>query len=221
MTHTVFGVLLDKLGQARQVDVKMNRHGYFEQRARCWATPSSGLRTRQAAHIPVDISHNKELVVGEVVHLERDKHENAWAVAHVDFDPPEGVPLWWSPALTFNRDDGGDVEVTALAITPRPAQTGIRHLPLTFLEGKVDYRGCTKRWSLEPNRRQLLERAAAAYVLERGQPIYVREPERNLDGLSEAEKYVMLNEQYDEQYEQARMQNKLMIRPCGPILSVR
>jgi hypothetical protein len=142
----------------------------------------------QPATIQVNVGHNPLHVVGQVVHLERSS-KYLWAVAHVDdgVGAPDYGPAFWS-AETDSYRDGTDIELTALALTQFPAQIGLR--PLTFLRGALDYRGCTRRWSLERSERELLERAAAGHLeRRRREPLLVHDLDaqpptqrRSLDG---------------------------------------
>lgn len=59
MKTTVVGPVMDRDGMAHKRDLwARNRDGLFEARNRQWATPSHGLRVRQARVIPVDVGHD-------------------------------------------------------------------------------------------------------------------------------------------------------------------
>ena len=176
---TVLGIVMDRDGMAHKRDLwARNKHWAFEARHKLWATPSSEVRAVQSSFIGVDVEHSHEWI-GRVEHMERGPDEKLWAVASISdaFDPPPGLQLFWSPGLTFNKDDGGDVEITSLGIVQHPAQTGIG--PLQFLDGGVEYRGATKRWTssqLDGYRRDLCERACEVHVFRKqGEPLIVRD----------------------------------------------
>jgi hypothetical protein len=111
------------------------------------------------------------LSVGRVEHLELDANGRLWACAMIEeryASLAELEPLYLSPALTWDEHDGGDVEITSVAIVEHPAQLGT--LPLTLLAGGIEWRGATKRWSdseLDGTgfRRGMLERACTTHVL--------------------------------------------------------
>ena len=224
MSIAVVGPLLDALGQARQRRHYMLPTGEWRTRRRQWATPSHGVRKRQASFIGVDLSHDRNWI-GQVEHLERDAHGRLWCAAEIEdrYMPPSWLePLYWSPSLVWNEGTNDDVEITSVAITDAPAQTGT--LPLKFFPGlSLRYRGATDRLrsaELDSHRRALLERAASAHVHRAaGAPILVHDTEgleRDLDRLGPAERYIALAEQYDEAWQHRPLRH----RP-GRILAVR
>jgi hypothetical protein len=209
MSRTVFGLLQDRDGMARRRSFYRDRHGAMQTRSRTWATPSTGWRTHQPATIRIDLHHNPELTVGELVHIERDKSGRLWGIGHVAdlIAPDEGVKLYFSPSITFDRGTGSDAVIDSVAITPTPAQLGMRGMPLTFLDGALDHRQAVARWrgQVDPGyQRELLTRACNTYLdrraLGRDAPIRVHDEEldRRLDNLSDAERYIMLTRAADD-----------------------
>lgn len=204
---TVIGPLLDRDGIARQRRHVETPSGAWETRRRVWSTPSHGVRDVQAAVIPVDLEHNKRRI-GKVEHLEIDPNGRLWACAMIeDRCAPlaELEKIFFSPALTWDEHDGGDVEITSVAITQHPAQLGT--MPLTILEGGIEWRGATRRWSdseLDRTgfRRGMLERACETHVLRpRGAPLRVHDAngidDRELERLDDAGRYLLLSQQAD------------------------
>jgi hypothetical protein len=237
VTQIVYGVLADELGLSSDRFLEQGSLGP-ELRLRAWATPAAEVRTRQAAHIPVDRDHDG-IAVGELVHLER-RFGKLWAVAEVSDsvnpityvrvgDKTIGLEsdLYWSGSR-LSTPDFEDVIFDSVALTPSTCRVAAR--PVKFLEGALDYRGCTRRWEqLDKLERELLELAAQTVYNRRGQrgaPLYVhdQERERSLEGLSEREKHFLLVEQADAlaeggNYDEAWKNRPLRYRP-GRILSV-
>ena len=177
--------------------------------------------------IPLNIGHDPRRVVGEVVHLERSPHppRRLWLVAHSNWAP--GDEDWYLSAETI-RDDGG-ILLTGVGLTHHPLQRS--NLPVSFLPGLCDWRGCTSRqaWaSLDKRQAGMLERAAEAFVLRRGQPLHVydSEPEHTvgamapnallIDGELHATRAAYLD--YPDRRPPGRMQHSA---PHGGVLNVR
>jgi hypothetical protein len=175
---TAFGLVTDQDGLVWNPEL----------RKRAWATPAAAVASVQNERIPIDVEHS-HVAVGELVDLQRTK-AGLWGIGHVRAralspfvrvrvagetrDIP--VELYWSAERIGSEQDG--ILLTGLSVTSSPATTAPR--PLTILPGKLDHRGCTRRWSgLSQFERELLERAAADHLARRrDEPLYVHEEER-------------------------------------------
>jgi hypothetical protein len=216
--------LLDELGLARQVRAvgSRSRGRSFDVAWHHWATPAGGVRTVQAARIPVNLSHTS-VVVGEVLHLEcAGRH--LWCVA--EFPCPEidlGERELFFSAETDSDRNGGDVLVTGVGLVEETAQTGLS--PARFLPGALRDRG---KWKLEPVQRSVIEHAAVAVrKRRRGDSILVTapppKPVRLDDGgprLVNGEPIPMSNRQLDRSHDYRRPAGQLEYRPCR-IIAVR
>ena len=159
--NTVIGVLATEDGVAH--DPTSHR--------RAWATRSSDIRASQASRIPVDLEHDGQ-PVGEVIHLERDRHGSLWAVAQVDAAPTVAVrvgndivdvptELYFSLSRTpFDED----ILIRSVALTSRPARISAR--PVTWYPGGlVEHVG----WHIPWQQRDLIHRAnESRYTRHRG-----------------------------------------------------
>ncbi len=112
-------------------------------RTRGYSTPASEIRHRQAARIPLDISHDG-VQFGEILDLQL-RGDRVWCVAHADITPPPWLgELYFSPSWEANPD-GSDLVINAVGIG-----TGTRALnvePVTILDGRLSHRHCVgERW---------------------------------------------------------------------------
>jgi hypothetical protein len=80
---TIVSPVLDSLGCGQRREL-VPGGWHPEVRTRSWQTPASELRTRQPARVPINVAHRRDLEVGEVVHLQRDKSGRCWVVGVFD-----------------------------------------------------------------------------------------------------------------------------------------
>jgi hypothetical protein len=182
MTQVVYGIAFDELGHASKEVLAQGPTG-LELRHKAWASPGFALRSVQPAPLRIDLDHDHRWC-GEAVYIERRGNGDVWLVGHVDDSVrPEAhvrlgdelrsveTAVYWSATRIGDEHDG--VELLSVAITPSPARVCAK--PLTFLPGRLDYRGCTRRWKLDSSHAELLERATAAHLERRrsGGPLVV------------------------------------------------
>jgi hypothetical protein len=79
------------------------------------------------------------------------------AVSLVDPELDPDARIYCSAEANFRARDGGDVELTGLALTSSPGGVGLT--PLTIFPGEFDF----FTWSVNAHERELLERAQASY----------------------------------------------------------
>lgn len=167
MSSIVLGPVLDALGLGQSHYLVQGRD-YPEVMTRSWATPATQLRSRQPAST-LNLRHDRGLVLGPIVWLERDQAERCWAVATSEHDVPDR--RWYFSAETDSTRSGEDVVITAVGLVERTAQTGLA--PVTVLPGALaDYRLRDARRGLDPVAEVVLDHAAHRAV---GDPLYVHD----------------------------------------------
>jgi hypothetical protein len=151
-----------------------------ELRRRSFALRATEVRTAQAPWIGIDYGHDRDRILGHVEHLERLPSGAVYAVGTIYGERPEGT-LYFSPATTERRSDGGDVLIERIALTGSPAQICLEEV--SFYDG--DLRGYAK-WQLPERYRGLVERAARiSRSRSASDPIEVYDGERRSVGLDE------------------------------------
>jgi hypothetical protein len=220
--NTVYGQLCDADGLATNGD-------------RYWCTPAEHINRTQATKILVDLDHDPTAVVGEIVHLDRNR-TGLWAVAHInddvapsvnvrvgDLDVPVECDLYWSATRRGNSDTG--IELLSVALTASPARISAR--PVQFLRGQLDYRQVAReRWHLRGSDCELLTRAAHAYLDRRkagGGNIRVHDQEQaarwhQLQGRSAntTQAFAYLEDQYED-WKRGRPTGQVFHRPSKVI----
>jgi hypothetical protein len=133
---------------------------------RTWGLSALDYCERQE-RVALTINHGRK--VGELLYLERDRHDRLVAVARADSNLLGACAWYFSPGVR-HRSDGTEIRLCELALTRRPASVSLP--PVTVLEG--DLAQLTRqRFGIDPSRRKLLERAAGSVRLDG--PLYIRE----------------------------------------------
>jgi hypothetical protein len=138
--NIAIGQLLDELGLAAQhrLEVVPDRTIGFDvrRRGRYWATRPADVRRTQPGGIAITEDHSN-VVLGQVVHLERRAGAGLSAVA--EFDGPEVDPVRM-PSLYFSvstdsKRDFSDVVIKSVGLVERTAQTCTE--PVRFIPGRI------------------------------------------------------------------------------------
>jgi hypothetical protein len=186
-----------------------------------------------AEGIELDADHNGARL-GELVHAELGDDNRLRAVAVLDTDRLEQVeqPVFFSPLFEMrgrdiNRSDtyiARAAQLLGLSLTLETARVGA--LPVSWRRGGLRDPADRYTWPSSWRHSDPLLAHALDYLgsdrqaRTRSATRIVDQRERNLDNLSEAEKYVLLNEQADEIAAASWLHQPLRHRP-GRILSVR
>ena len=138
MTVSLIGVVLTADGLSQSLEVAEDR---WTMRTRSWAVSGLETRSTQANRIPVNVGHDDDKELGEVLSLHRTSQGVVWALAVCDAGNANrllgyGGPLYFSPKTWRNRDDGTDITIEHVAVTERPATVCIP--PLELYVGGID-----------------------------------------------------------------------------------
>jgi hypothetical protein len=127
-------------------------------RQRSWASPASALGKVHPSRIPLDIEHDSDAEVGQVVSLFRSGSGDAWAVATSGAerlaDYPE--PIYFS-AQFASRLEPDNLILAGVALTT--ASASIAKLPIEILRGQLDSRYDRSRWGLSGIRQRVVQHA--------------------------------------------------------------
>jgi hypothetical protein len=149
----IVGVLLTRDGLSSRPEVAAD----WSLWQRSWASPATALRRAQPPRIPLDLEHDPDEEIGQVVSLFRSGSGDAWAVATSEADRlaeyPE--PLYFSAGF-LSRSDPSKLVLDAVALTPESATVAKR--PVEILRGSLER---SWAWQLDGLRKRLVEHAAA------------------------------------------------------------
>jgi hypothetical protein len=128
-------------------------------RQRSWASPASALRKVQPSRIPLDIEHDHQAEVGQVVALYRSGSGDCWAVATSEADrlADYDQPLYFS-AQFRPRFDADNLVLEAVAVTEQSATVAKR--PVEMFRGSLERSWERSRWNLGGLSLRLVEHAA-------------------------------------------------------------
>jgi hypothetical protein len=89
---TIVGILVTKVGLTHRQELTADKWTF---RTRSWACSSLQLHHKQPARIELNIDHDRDNLIGEIVALYRPRNGDCWAVAEapksdhlLDFDQP-------------------------------------------------------------------------------------------------------------------------------------
>jgi hypothetical protein len=158
---TLAGEVLTALG---------HRHG------QTWACSALEVRHEQAPIIPLNLEHDRELQVGEVVGLHRHG-DSLWAICEAGADRLLGFdqPLFYSVEGSARAADGGDVVIEGLALCTQPRHVAVQSVRL-YAGGAREAIRCTNWSSSDRFCRRLLEQAVEQRHQRKDGPITISYP---------------------------------------------
>jgi hypothetical protein len=125
---TIIGELLTPMGHNQRLD----DNGLH---TRAWAAPAANARHQQPSTIPLNVEHQRENPIGEVVAL-HNHGGSLLAICEADADPllDADMPIYYSAETTM-RPDYTDVLIEGVALCERPAAVCLQ--PVEMYAGSV------------------------------------------------------------------------------------